>query len=196
MYLFLLPLLLLAQNTFSHQPPKKELKIYRKSMKNTEKWFRIFEGVSLAGSAACAMFIRHAIKNHRSDPGLTAFAVCYLLFPSCFAALFHRAANNCKKWNKRLGRPILIFDDEGFTCEVLGKDYVKNIRYLWKNVVSHWATGVVDEYGNQISKQWNYHVKGVDNIVTIQAHNLEIPKHLSAVVESLRQGHVQALYLQ
>ena len=192
-YLFLLPLLLLAQNTFPNQPPKKELKIYRNPIDHGAALCYIFGTISLMGSALFVLF-------SRNDPSLSRRKPTFLFgaLPASLAVgLFAIGRKEQQKWNKKINKPILIFDEEGFTYEQsIGwpKDR-QDVRYLWKDVISHWVSRVVNQSGSVIQEHWNYHIEGVDDIVSIDAQELDIPKKLLASIQSIRQGSIRALHL-
>jgi hypothetical protein len=189
-YLFLLPLLLLAQNTFPNQPPKKELKIYRKPIHRGATLCFIGGTISFMGSA---LFI---LKS-RGDSALSNRTPTFLFGVLPAVGLFAIGLKEQQKWNKKINKPILIFDEKGFTYEKsMGwpKDR-HDVRYLWKNVISHWVSKVINEYGSVIKEHWNYHIEGVDDIVSINAKELDIPNKLQASIQSVRQGSIRALHL-
>jgi hypothetical protein len=117
-------------------------------------------------------------------PGLVGIIICSL------------ALNNLYSLHKERHKPILIFDEEGFSYEKpigLFKEK-KPVRYLWKDVISHWSTGIVDGCDNYLQRTWCYHIKGIDEIVKINVSELEIPRKIQAKVESLRMGQIRALW--
>lgn len=189
LHLFLLPLLLLAQNTFPNQPPKKELKIYRAPIDYSAALCFIFGTISLIGSGTFFL----VSSDQKTPPGASFL---FGVLPAFLGIkLFVAGRKAQQKWNALMHKPILIFDEEGFTYEQsmeVFKDR-KNVRYLWKDVISHWVSRVVDQYGNTSREYWHYHIEGVDDIVSINVAELNIPKNLRAQVHSLRQGQIRAL---
>ncbi len=191
LHLFLLPLLLLTQTTFPHQPAKKELKIYRAPIDYSAALCLIFGTISSMGSAAFFTLSRYEPRppSHKSS-------FLFGVLPAGIAVgLFAIGWKAQEQWNVLMHKPILIFDEEGFTYEhSMGafKDR-KDVRYLWKNVISHWVSKVINEYGITEKEHWNYHVKGIERVVKINALELNIPKNLRAQVHSLRQGQIRAL---
>ena len=114
-----------------------------------------------------------------------------IVLPGLAITYLHAEITQQLKWNEKKDKPILIFDEEGFTYEQsqgLFKER-KDVRCLWKDVVSHW--GVAGESGESL--YWKYHVRGLKDIVTINVFELEIPEDILGQVESLRQGRIQAL---
>ena len=169
-------------------PQKHELKIYR----NVSKiGFLSSMGIGvigfyISGGVLVTEALAKGVRN--IDPVIGGSHAAIFIGSQM---LFH----SYLKWFFNRHKPILIFDEEGFTYEkpmgwFRGR---QDVRYLWKEVVSHWVTGVVNEHGTEIKKTWNYHIAGERNPVSINVLELDIPNELKARVESLRQGRVRAL---
>jgi len=170
-----------------------ELKIYRKKVTKFEK------GVATAIAAAGAIglgitswWVYYCKKNDKSFsspdffmPTLGGVSFSALLFMSS-GLMF----NYMNKQDKKIDKPMLIFDQDGFTYET---DDDKDVRYLWKDVVNRWQITTVDKYNFITGITWCYQIKDVKDIVKINALALDIPDELKAKVESLRLGFVQAL---
>ncbi len=193
--LLLFFLLIIGQQVLPHQ---YELKIYRK---------KVVSKFGLLASLSCGIvssvgvgFTGLIIASEVSRKGLSNIdlkGISLFGIPSLVGTIGSCAAlNSFCKWYRKRHQPILIFDGEGFTYEKpkgLFKER-KYVRYLWKDVISHWSTAIVDYYGRELKKTWHYHIAGKKNIVKIDVSELDIPDKLKAKVESLRQGNIRALW--
>lgn len=187
LHLFLLPLLLLAQNTLPNQPPKKEVKIYRKVFSVFPAFRTAWTGLVFAIGQYHLYILNLSEIISENQRGFLS----KIVLPSLAIAHIYTEASRQLEWNKKKDKPILIFDEYGFTYEQLQEQSQKRkyIRCYWKDIISHW--GVAG--GNGESLYWKYHVKGFKEIVTINVFELEIPKEMLGQLESLRQGRIEAL---
>ncbi len=181
---FLLLLFIAVQQTYPH---KHELKIYRKTSNAALGLCVIGGGISLR---MAMMSVRRAYSTRIKPPDIFRITI------SSLAVLFFSLGFEQQLiWNNKKHKPILIFDDLGFTYEQpqgLFKER-KDMRYLWKDVISHWVSGIADEAGNVRREMWHYHIEGIDEVVSIDVSELDIPKEFRTRVESLRQGRIRAL---
>ncbi|HLE76736.1 MAG TPA: hypothetical protein VI521_03070 [Candidatus Babeliales bacterium] len=191
--------LLLLLLFFLHAPAfavQHEFKIYRKPYDFGLHVARCGEVASIVG----LFFTTEQIMTAVFDEGWNHPRIKPLAIRGAASVagifIFHKALNAMHNWNSKKDKPMLIFDEEGFTYERFmgfGKER-KDCRYLWKNVISHWVSVVINQYGNTIRKTWNYHISGEPTILQINVLDLDIPRHAIAKVESLRQGIVRALW--
>ena len=184
--LIFLCLVLYSQNALSI-PQSKEVKIYRK----ISYVLPAFRATWVGGVFAIGQFQLYVANEIKiiSENQRSFFSTAVL--PGLAIAYLYAEITQQLEWNEKKGKPILIFDKEGFTYEQsqgLFKER-KDVRCLWKNVVSHW--GVAGESGESL--YWKYHVRGLKDIITINVFELEIPEEMLGQVESLRQGCIKAL---
>ncbi len=176
-------------------PHKHQLKIYRKPKVLSFLGVTIVEVASVGGLLFTKSVLGEEIKK-RGRLDEVGLIIGMLGVPSVIGTTISSAYlfSFCR-WYARLHKPILIFDEEGFTYEkpkgwFCGR---KDVRYRWMDVVSHWSKGVVDQWGRQLKLKWCYHIDGERDIVEINVLELDIPREMRAKVESLRQGIVRAL---
>jgi hypothetical protein len=154
---------------------------------------RLGQLLSVGGMGIVGLSTINELTENRFKKTWPICVLCAVPPIGSFTA-FSEILSSHKKDQKK--HPVLIFDEEGFTYKksmglFQGRKYV---RYLWKDVISHWVTGVVDGWGQELQKTWCYHIKGKKEIVKIDATELDIPEELEAKVESLRMGNIQALF--
>ena len=102
-----------------------------------------------------------------------------------YIALLKSASN----WNQYLSKPVVIFDDEGFTYEIEGfwKHPIDH-RYAWKDIVRFWPRETYDsKYGYLIKKEWCFHVRGKP-LITINLNMLNISPVQETEIESFLVG--------
>lgn len=191
---FLLLLFIAVQQTY---PYKHELKIYRKPkvasfLLGTTAEIVSFGALGLAKSMTQEVLQKHRVLNE--EQVMTVGVLGIVGITGTVASSLYLLSY--LRWWTKLNKPILIFDEEGFTYEkpmgwFRGREYV---RYRWKDVVSHWSEGVVDHWGRQLKKTWCYHINGEKEVLKVNVEELDIPDEIMAKVESLRQGRVRALW--
>lgn len=170
-----------------------ELKIYRKKVTKFETGFAAtLATVGGIGLGITGWWVYNCKKNGKSfsSPDFFMPTLCGVnssLLLVLTSALMFNAIN---KHNKKIDKPMLIFDKDGFTYE---SDGDKDVRCLWKDVVGHWENTTVDEYNRIIERTWCYLVLSEKNTVRINALALDIPDEIQAKVEAIRRGFVQAL---
>jgi hypothetical protein len=186
-------LLLLSLIVFPVLPHKHELKLYKKGNTLIVLAAAIGEIVSLGGLGITTLVVKLDPEKRISGEAFTYGIWSTAGFIGSSAVLLNAALR------KDQNKPILIFDEEGFTYNKpmgLFKER-KYVRYLWKDVISHWSSQL--NYGNwlysyPLKHEWHYHIAGKKDIVTINVRELDIPQKMLAKVESLRQGNVSALW--
>ena len=191
--IYLLLLMMVGQYTYPHM---HKLKIYRKPKVVSFLTVTAAEIVSISSLLFTKSVLDAEVRKKGRLDEVGWGIIGMLGVPSAIGTTISSAylLSFCR-WYARLHKPILIFDEEGFTYEksrwLRGRKYV---RYLWKDVVSHWSEGVVDQWGRQLKLKWCYHIDGEQALVEINVLELDIPREIRAKVESLRQGRVRALW--